>query len=362
MRKTIKKLFVLAASVCMLCGIGVMPVSAKTTDVTITGNQQSKTVSVTAENAAISGKDISVICYNPSWDQNPANIEGNLDKIEYLDQYTMTNGKVSFTFPLSGTPVEGEYALVIGSEDAQSPLVKKFRVKSSTPQEGDKTNLTQAVKMYEAIQKNKYTTESWAVFETQLKAAKAILSKPGASQKEIDAALSALKTAYSGLTERKPEPIPEPKPEPYLKKGTKIKYKNGTYAVLQASKSVKAVTFVKPNKKTLKSFVIPSNIVYKGQSYKVTAVSAKAFYKNRKLGKVTIGANAKQIGNYAFKGCGKLKTISIKGKSVTKFGKGTFQSINKKAKFMIPSKQYKKYKKAIIKAGAKKTMTFKKTK
>ena len=360
MRKAIKKMFVLAASVVMLLGVGVMPVSAKTTDVTITANQESGVVSVTAENEAISGKDISVICYNPSWDQNPANIEGNLDKIEYLDQYTMTNGKVSFSFPISGQTVEGEYALVIGSEDAASPLVKKFRVKSSLPQEGDKTNLTQTVKMYEAIQKNNYTAASWEIFERELKAAKAVLSKSGASQKEIDDALSALKTAYSGLTALKPEP--EPKPEPYLKKGTRIKYKNGTYAVLQATKSVKTVTFVKPNKKTFKSFAIPSNVVYKGQSYKVTAVSAKAFYKNRKLSKVSIGANVKQIGNYAFKGSGKLKTIIIKGKSVTKFGKGTFQSINKKAKFMIPSKQYKKYKKAIIKAGAKKTMTFKKTK
>ncbi len=94
-RKCEKRLKIVCFSgICMhAVWIGVMPVSAKTTDVTITANQQSKTVSVTAENAAISGKDISVICYNPSWDQNPANIEGNLDKIEYLDQYTMTNGK-----------------------------------------------------------------------------------------------------------------------------------------------------------------------------------------------------------------------------------------------------------------------------
>lgn len=64
------------------------------------------------------------------------------------------------------------------------------------------------------------------------------------------------------------------------------------------------------------------------ESYKVTAISAKAFKSNKKL-----------------------KTVTIRSKTIKKIGKNAFKGISKKAVFKIPKTKIKSYKKMIRKAS-----------
>ena len=103
--------------------------------------------------------------------------------------------------------------------------------------------------------------------------------------------------------------------------GTKITYKNGIYQILSIKGHNKTVKFVKPTKKSIKTYKIPSTIKYKSNTYKVTQIAPKAFYK-----------------------CKKLKRITLPS-TITKIGKKAFYKCNKKAKIYVPKKKYKKYRK-----------------
>ena len=82
---------------------------------------------------------------------------------------------------------------------------------------------------------------------------------------------------------------------------------------------------------------------------------------NKKLKKVTIGANITSIGANAFSGCKSLKNVVVKSKSLKKVGKNAFKGIQKKAVFKVPAKKLKAYKKLFgSKAGVKKSMKIKK--
>lgn len=92
---------------------------------------------------------------------------------------------------------------------------------------------------------------------------------------------------------------------------------------------------------------------------KVTAIGYEACYGNDTLAKVTIGANIKSIGKYAFYECPKLKTVKVKSKKITKVDKNAFKKINKKVTFEVPKSKLKAYKKLFKKAGAPKTAKYK---
>ena len=72
------------------------------------------------------------------------------------------------------------------------------------------------------------------------------------------------------------------------------------------------VAFVGVDNKNITKVTIPKTVFYGDKTYKVTSVAAKALYKNKKVTKVTIGANVKKVGVDAFTGCTKLKTVSVK--------------------------------------------------
>ena len=91
-------------------------------------------------------------------------------------------------------------------------------------------------------------------------------------------------------------------------------------------------------KKNKKSITIPASIKVRGTIYKITEIKPNAF-----------------------KGCKKLKKITIKTTKLKTVGKNAFKGINKKAVFRVPKKKYKKYKKLFkSKTGYKKTMKIKK--
>lgn len=89
------------------------------------------------------------------------------------------------------------------------------------------------------------------------------------------------------------------------------------------------------NKKAKKA-VIPKSIKLAGKRYKVTAVSAKAFYK-----------------------CTSLKRITIKSETIKSVGKKAFAGLNGRVTVKLPKKVKKSYKKMVAKQAAGSRLRFK---
>ncbi len=144
---------------------------------------------------------------------------------------------------------------------------------------------------------------------------------------------------------------PTVKPAASVKVGKKVTVSGSKYKVT-ATGTNRAVTFT--GSKNVKSVTIPASIKISGKAYKVTAIANNAFKGNKKLSKVTIGANVKKIGKNAFKGCSNLKKIIIKTKKLTAktVGKNAFKGINKKAVVKAPKNKIKSYNKIIKAKGA----------
>lgn len=127
----------------------------------------------------------------------------------------------------------------------------------------------------------------------------------------------------------------------YPKVGTTYLVSGSTYKVTKAGAEV----MVYKTSKVARSVIIPATIKAKGITYKVTAIGTKAFNGNKKLKKVTIGANIAKISNNAFFKCPALKTVTVKTMKLTKktAGKKAFKGVNKKMVIKVPKKMKKAY-------------------
>lgn len=127
----------------------------------------------------------------------------------------------------------------------------------------------------------------------------------------------------------------------YPKVGTSYTVSGSTYKVTKAGAEV----MVYKTSKAARSVTIPATIKAKGITYKVTAIGTKAFNGNKKLKKVTIGANIKKISNNAFFKCKSLKMVTIKSVLLTKktANKKAFKGVNKKMVIKVPKKMKKVY-------------------
>ena len=127
----------------------------------------------------------------------------------------------------------------------------------------------------------------------------------------------------------------------YPKVGTRYTVSGSTYKVTKAGAEV----MVYKTSKVARSVTIPATIKAKGISYKVTAIGTKAFNGNKKLKKVTIGANIAKISNNAFFKCKSLKMVTIKSVLLTKktASKRAFKGVNKKMVIKVPKKMKKVY-------------------
>ncbi|MCI9077370.1 MAG: leucine-rich repeat protein [Lachnospiraceae bacterium] len=145
-----------------------------------------------------------------------------------------------------------------------------------------------------------------------------------------------------------------------IKVGKNVTISNTKYKVTSVS-GTKAVQFTGA-KKNAKKVVIPSTVKVSGKTFKVTSIANNALKGNKKITKLTIGANINKIGKNAFSGCSSLKSITIKSKKLTakKTGKNAFKGINKKAVIKVPKAKIKTYKKIIKAKGAPKTVKIKK--
>ena len=127
----------------------------------------------------------------------------------------------------------------------------------------------------------------------------------------------------------------------YPKVGTRYTVSGSTYKVTKAGAEV----MVYKTSKAARSVTIPATIKAKGITYKVTSIGAKAFNSNKKLKKVTIGANIKKISNNAFFKCKSLKMVTIKSVLLTKktANKKAFKGISRKMVIKVPKKVKKAY-------------------
>ena len=137
---------------------------------------------------------------------------------------------------------------------------------------------------------------------------------------------------------------------------------NATVNGVKYKLSGAAATVTGAGSKSAEKVVIPSSVTYKGNTYKVTAVKARAFKGLKKLANVVIGKNVKDIGKSAFASCGALKTITIKTTKLTTktVGANAFKGVNKKATVKVPAKKLKAYKSLLVKKGLPKTAKVKK--
>ncbi|WP_408071554.1 leucine-rich repeat protein [Butyrivibrio sp. JL13D10] len=121
------------------------------------------------------------------------------------------------------------------------------------------------------------------------------------------------------------------------------------------------------------SVVIPNTVTIEGKEYPVTKIDAGAFKGNKKLKKITGGANIisigkdafagcknlrsvdlsgadiKTIGAKAFNGCGNLKNIKLNGDYLKKVGSKAFNKLYKNVKITIFAKSQKAYKNIVAK-------------
>ena len=112
------------------------------------------------------------------------------------------------------------------------------------------------------------------------------------------------------------------------------------------------VSYNKPYNKNCKTATVGATVDIAGVTFKVATIANNAFRGCKKLTKVTIGKNITKIGSNAFNGCSKLKNVIFKTSKLKKIGKNAFKGVKAKAKFKVPKKKLKKYKKIIKKAGA----------
>lgn len=137
---------------------------------------------------------------------------------------------------------------------------------------------------------------------------------------------------------------------------------NVIYRILDEKKKTAAVIGAGGNKgKNVTSVTIAKTVNINGVTYKVVQIGKNAFKGCKKLKKVTIGSNIKKIGGSAFVNCSKLKTINMKkANGITSIGSKAFRKINANAKVTVPAKKFKKYSKMLKRAGLPKKAGIKK--
>lgn len=126
---------------------------------------------------------------------------------------------------------------------------------------------------------------------------------------------------------------------------------NAKYTVTDTVK--KNVTYIAPVTIKAKTITIPATIKINGEIYKVTKIDKNALKGNKKVTKIVVGSNIQSIGNYAFSGCKKLKTIIIRSKKLTTktVSKKAFKGIARKVVVKVPKKKRTTYKKLLKKKG-----------
>lgn len=134
------------------------------------------------------------------------------------------------------------------------------------------------------------------------------------------------------------------------------------YKVTKSAVKGGTVEVTKPKNKKVKSVKIPDAVKINGVTYKVTGIAKNAFSGCTKLQSVVIGKNVKKIGAKAFYKCKKLKKITIKTTklSTKTVGKQAFKGTPNSITLTVPKKKMSLYKKMLKSKGVSKKAKYKK--
>ena len=217
-----------------------------------------------------------------------------------------------------------------------------------------------------------YTEESLSPLIESIQKAEALLRKEDATQDAVNQASANLILAAAGLREKIREKIvveekviekviekvvekivEKPADSP-LKKNEIITKGGLKYKVTTIGEGKETVSVVGAAKKSVTRVNIPSTVTLMNIKCKVTAVKEKAFYKYRKLKKVTVGSNVTRIGRQAFFGASKLKTVTLRTKKLKIVGSKAFKGIYKTAVIYVPKGKRGDYVRLLKNKGQKK--------
>lgn len=212
-----------------------------------------------------------------------------------------------------------------------------------------------------------YTPESVAVYKEALQKAMEVLNSIEATAAEVDAALEGLAEAKAALAlkqEQKDDPTPVPKPDPIRKPPATFENGGFSYTVTKFGEKDGTVMIQKFTGKG-KTAVIPAVVKSAGRTYKVTAIDKNVFARNKKLTKITIGANVTSIGANSFIKCTKLKEVIFKSTKAPKIKGKAFKGSKIKTVTVpkkMTSKQLRSLQKKLKSAGVSKAAKYKKKK
>ncbi len=87
--------------------------------------------------------------------------------------------------------------------------------------------------------------------------------------------------------------------------------------------------------KAISDVVVPSTLVHRGKTYRVTSIEACAFNDYTSLTSISLPKGLTSIGSYAFKGCSSLASISLP-EGLTSIGNGVFSGCSSLASISLP--------------------------
>ncbi len=233
-----------------------------------------------------------------------------------LDKENVTQAEIDTA---SKNIIDAISALVL-----ETPVIKYADLKA----------LQTAIMKAKTFTSSAYTPQSFAALQRALSVAENLnIQKPEEGlQSTVNVAAASLENAIKALVEAAP------------RAGTKYNVGNLKYKVTASSDGQKTVTVTGMVNRKKTSITIPATITIKGYKFKVNAISENAFRKNKRIKKVTIGANLAVIGKQAFNGCSKLKMIKINSKVLSSVKSNAFKGIASKANIKVPSAKRKVYK------------------
>lgn len=134
----------------------------------------------------------------------------------------------------------------------------------------------------------------------------------------------------------------------FVKKGTVVTKKGIRYKVTKSGPKTRSVSVISINKDR-GTVRIPAQISMRGYSYPVTKIEKKALAQKKKLTRVIVGRNVKQIGRKAFYNSRKLSRISFESAKLIKIEKGAWKGCSKRLRFTFSKSCGMKTKQYILK-------------
>lgn len=301
---------------------------------------------------------------------------------------TKTEMKLAIDIPAD--IADGAYAVfAVWDRNTLIPLTETITISYSGEAAGngkagvdtarDESQLKQAIKSAMDIiypgDAERYTLQSRAGFTDKLLNASGVLGNRELGQSDVDLAANEMNEAIKNLKYVQTDPEPDgnaneqqppkggageqpPLPvntniqPPVEKKRVNVVPQKGSihkigklkYKILVSSATKGTVTVYRAQSKSLRKVIIPAKVKINGYSFKVTEISDRAFYANKKLEKVILGKNIRKIGKKAFYGSSRLKNADIKSKSLARVGAKAFAKTHKKLTIKVPKSKKKAYK------------------